>query len=53
MMIKAKEALSEVLDDESKKSEDFKRVLDSYNEFVKLNKPWSNISTKHILEIRG
>ena len=53
IMKRAKEALAEVLADESKKSEDFKRVLNSYNEFVKLNRAWSGISTKHILEIRG
>jgi len=49
----AKVALKEVLDEESKKNKDFKRVLENYNQFVKLNTPWSNISTKHILEIRG
>ena len=52
IMEKAKIALDEVLATEAKKSEDFKRVLKSYNEFVKLNKPWNDISTKHILEIR-
>ena len=52
MMKLAKKALNEVLEIESKKSSDFKRVLDNYNEFVKLNRPWSDISTKHILEIR-
>jgi len=52
IMDAAKVALDEVLASEAKKSEDFKRVLKSYNEFVKLNKPWNDISTKHILEIR-
>ena len=49
----AKIALQEVLERESKKSEDFKRVLKSYNEFTALNKPWDDISTKNFLEIRG
>jgi len=53
MMKRAKEALSDVLDDESKKSDDFKRVLKSYREFSQLNKPWDDISTKNFLEIRG
>ena len=53
MMDAAKIALSEVLDTESAKSEDFKRVLKSYQDFVKLNKPWDDISTKNFLDIRG
>jgi len=53
MMEEAKKALASVLEDESKKSEDFRRVLKSYQEFVKLNKPWDDISTKNFLEIRG
>jgi len=53
MMDAAKVALSEVLDEESKKNEDFKRVLDNYNTFSKLNKTWDDISTKHFLNIRG
>jgi len=53
MMEEAKKALASVLEDESKKSEDFRRVLKSYQEFVKLNKPWDYISTKNFLEIRG
>jgi len=52
MMDRAKIALQEVLDTEAQKNEDFKRVLENYNEFVKLNRPWSDISTKHILDIR-
>ena len=52
MMDAAKEALKEVLADESAKSEDFKRVLKSYEAFYKLNKPWDDISTKNFLEIR-
>lgn len=52
MMDKAKIALDEVLESEAKKSKDFRRVLDNYNKFVKLNRPWSDISTKHILDIR-
>ena len=53
MMDAAKIALNKVLQDESKKSNDFKRVLKSYNAFVKLNKPWDDISTKNFLEIRA
>jgi len=53
MMDAAKVALSEVLEEESKKSADFKRVLKSYEDFVKLNKPWDDISTKNFLNIRG
>jgi TRAP-type mannitol/chloroaromatic compound transport system substrate-binding protein len=53
MMEAAKVALHEVLEDESKKSSDFKRVLKSYEAFAKLNKPWDDISTKNFLEIRG
>ena len=49
----AKIALKEVLEIESSKSEDFKRVLKSYSEFSALNKPWDDISTKNFLEIRG
>jgi TRAP-type mannitol/chloroaromatic compound transport system substrate-binding protein len=49
----AKVALAEVLEVESKKSEDFKRVLASYNEFSRLNKKWDDISTKNFLEIRS
>jgi len=53
MMDAAKKALHEVLDEQSRQSEDFKRVLESYEAFVKLNKPWDDISTKNFLEIRG
>ena len=53
MMDAAKKALAEVLTDESAKSNDFKRVLASYEAFVELNKPWNDISTKNFLEIRG
>ncbi len=49
----AKIALKEVLNEESTKSKDFKRVLASYEEFYKLNKPWDDISTKNFLEIRS
>ncbi|SFV63202.1 TRAP transporter solute receptor, unknown substrate 6 [hydrothermal vent metagenome] len=52
MMEQAKIELNNVLEDESKKSEDFRRVLKSYRDFVKLNKPWDDISTKNFLEIR-
>jgi len=53
MMDAAKVALHDVLEDESKKSADFKRVLSSYEDFAKLNKPWDDISTKNFLEIRS
>jgi len=53
MMDAAKKALKEVLEVESAKSTDFKRALESYEAFVKLNKPWDDISTKNFLEIRG
>jgi TRAP-type mannitol/chloroaromatic compound transport system substrate-binding protein len=53
MMDAAKIALNEVLVDESAKSQDFKRVLASYEAFVKLNKPFDDISTKNFLEIRS
>jgi len=53
MMDAAKVALSEVLESESAKSEDFNRVLKSYQNFEKLNKPWDDISTKNFLNIRG
>jgi len=53
MMDAAKKALKEVLTEQSMQSEDFKQVLASYEAFVKLNKPWDDISTKNFLEIRG
>jgi TRAP-type mannitol/chloroaromatic compound transport system substrate-binding protein len=53
IMKSAKIALQEVLALESSKSNDFKRVLESYNKFATLNKPWDDISTKNFLEIRG
>ena len=49
----AKIALNEVLEFESKNNNDFKRVLESYNKFSKLNKPWDDISTKNFLDIRS
>ena len=53
MMDAAKIALKEVLTQESAKSADFKRALESYEAFVKLNKPFDDISTKNFLDIRG
>ncbi|MEA2029168.1 MAG: TRAP transporter substrate-binding protein [Campylobacterota bacterium] len=53
MMNKAKEVLAQVLQEESQKNNDFKRVLESYNTFTKLNLPYDNISTKNFLNIRG
>jgi len=53
MMDAAKVALAEVLEEESAKSADFKRVLESYEAFVKLNKPFDDISTKNFLNIRS
>ena len=52
MMDAAKIALSEVLEEQSQKSNDFKRVLQSYQKFVTLNQPWDDISTKNFLNIR-
>jgi TRAP-type mannitol/chloroaromatic compound transport system substrate-binding protein len=53
MMDAAKIALKEVLKEESIKSSDFKRALESYEAFVKLNKPFDDISTKNFLNIRS
>ncbi|WP_309496748.1 TRAP transporter substrate-binding protein DctP [Sulfurovum sp.] len=53
MMDAAKIALDEVLTSESSKSADFKRALESYQAFTKLNKPWDDISSKNFLNIRG
>ena len=53
IMQAAKTALQDVLQDESKKSSDFKRVLKSYQDFYALNKAWDDISTKNFLEIRS
>ena len=53
IMDAAKIALEKVLAEQSTQSEDFQRVLKSYKAFVKLNKPWDDISTKNFLEIRG
>ncbi len=53
MMDAAKIALAEVLEDESQKNEDFRRVLESYNNFSQLNKAWDDISTRNFLNIRG
>ncbi len=53
MMDAAKVALAEVLEDESQKSEDFRRVLESYNHFSQLNKAWDDISTRNFLNIRS
>jgi len=52
-MAAAKIALNDVLKEESKKSEDFRRVLKSYETFSKLNKPYDDISTKNFLDIRS
>ncbi|RLA60879.1 MAG: C4-dicarboxylate ABC transporter [Epsilonproteobacteria bacterium] len=53
IMDAAKIALKEILQEESSKSNDFKRVLESYQSFWKLNQPWDNISTKHLLNTRS
>ncbi|MEA1880308.1 MAG: TRAP transporter substrate-binding protein [Campylobacterota bacterium] len=53
MMDATKVALKEVLLEESTKSDDFKRALESYEAFVKINKPFDDISTKNFLNIRG
>ena len=48
----ARKALDEVLDEQSAKSKDFAQVLQSYRAFYALNKPYDDISTKHLLEVR-
>ena len=53
MMDAAKVALAEVLSDQSQKSADFTRALESYEAFYKLNKPYDDISTRNFLNIRG
>jgi TRAP-type mannitol/chloroaromatic compound transport system substrate-binding protein len=53
MMDAAKVALSEVLTQESQKNNDFKRALKSYQDFLKLNQPWDEISTKNFLNLRS
>jgi len=53
MMDAAKVALHEVINDESKKSEAFKRVLKSYQSFYTLNKTYDDISTRNFLNIRS
>ena len=53
MMAQAKIALNEVLSYQSEQHNDFKRALESYNAFYALNKPYDDISTKHLLEIRN
>jgi TRAP-type mannitol/chloroaromatic compound transport system substrate-binding protein len=53
IMDAAKIALKEVLVEESAKSSDFKRALESYEDLVKIYKPFDDISTKNFLEIRG
>jgi len=53
MMDRAKEELGKVIEEESKKSKDFVRALESYRAFDKIDKPWDDISTKHFLNTRG
>ena len=53
IMDAAKIALSEILNDESKKNEDFNRALKSYEAFYALNKPYDDISTRNFLNIRS
>ena len=48
-----KKTLVQVLDEEAGKNPDFKRVLESHENFYKLNKAWDDISTKHFLNIRS
>ena len=48
----AQQALHDVLEEQSAQSDDFKRVLASYRAFYALNKPYDDISTKHLLGIR-
>jgi len=48
----AKKALIEVVEDQSRKSADFKCVFDSMQEYYKQIKPWSDISEGKYLSIR-
>ncbi len=53
VITKAKEVLHEVLEEEGRKSSDFKEVLESYQAFEKLNHPYDDITTRNFLNIRG
>jgi TRAP-type mannitol/chloroaromatic compound transport system substrate-binding protein len=53
MMNAAKHALQEVIQEESLKSNDFKRTLQSYQAFIKINQPWDAISTNYFLNLRS
>ena len=48
----AQKALEEVLEEQSAQSEDFAKVLASYRAFYTLDKPYDDISTRRLLEIR-
>ena len=48
----AKKALLEVANEQSKKSEDFKRVFDSMESYYSLIRPWSDISETKFCSIR-
>lgn len=53
LIAKAKEALFEVIDEQSKTSEEFKRVWASIEPFWQNNKAWSNASIANFLKMRG
>jgi TRAP-type mannitol/chloroaromatic compound transport system substrate-binding protein len=48
----AKIALNEVIDEQSLKNDDFKRVYKSIESYLKLSKKWSDTSLGYYLNIR-
>ncbi len=52
IMKAAKQAMIEIAQEKSKKSEDFKRVWQSAYSFLEENRRWSDIGTKAYLEVR-
>ena len=49
----AKKALFDVIDEQCKKSGDFKKVWEKIEPFWKENREWTNLSLKNYLEMRG
>jgi len=49
----AKKALLEVIEEQSKKSEDFKRVWEKIEPFWIENRKWTNLGLKNYLKMRG
>jgi TRAP-type mannitol/chloroaromatic compound transport system substrate-binding protein len=52
MIAAAKKAVQEVVEEQSAKSEDFKRVYASMEAYYRLVKPWTDISEAKYLAIR-